>query len=333
MKTCKKFTFKNVIKLLLVLTISLSSLSLFACKQEEPTITTSITFDSYYSYPSIFDGVVLNDENPNQTVTVSTETLVLNSFKFRSKYSFYRSDENGTNRVVINDGHLSTDKYRKIRDCISYSYEDDEGNLVDGTYLRANNMFNFSETIYRDAEDNRWDYSSCLKETSKKHVLKYKIDKSKFPEVYGKAPYAEQYIEYSLTILVEDTTGDKEVEFKIDGATQVENLPYYDTDHKNFLYTKQGAKTYICEIPSTSNYAEIQVNAVDKETGTVLATEPGIGIWYDAIKITDNNYMTGGNSISTNLYAGFYVCRLIYEGSETHQFHVEYVYIYVYKSL
>ena len=72
--------------------------------------------------------------------------------------------------------------------------------------------------------------------------LKYKIDKAQFPEIYSK--YNERYLEFSLTILVEDGCGDKEVDFVIEGATQVANLT--GTRGQQYLYGD--AKSYIYEI-------------------------------------------------------------------------------------
>ncbi len=327
MKTCKKFTFKNAIKLLLVLTISLSSLSLFACKQEEPTITTSVTVSTLFTI-SNQDGfeVTLSDENPNQTVTISSDQLVIFP-EIISLYDIMRDNVKEKTKLYFYDHRVTTEEYRRIKDAVTYYVEDKNGNQKI-IYERANGIANYTEISSSDVK--KWDYSTRLNEQYEKHILKYKIDKSKFPEIYGEAPYEEQYLEYSLTILVENTSGDKEVEFEIPGAVQVKNINQdFELGASKYLHN---ARTFLYEKPSSnSDYVDINVNVIDKETKELVTNSISQNNMIYARRLADDRF------IDWYLYdtfpTGMFLAKIKYKGNETYKYNVEYVYIYVYESL
>ncbi|MBR6737341.1 MAG: hypothetical protein IKL82_03140 [Clostridia bacterium] len=331
MKNKKSFINNNVIKLVLVMVIALSSFSLFACKEEEPVITSSITVSPYYEQAinqvssQVYFTVELTEENPNQTITLPTSFL-FGYPKLKTEYCLERISEKGREEVYIKDTDIDDiQDYYKIEKAISYYIENNEGELEEiSNSARTNTMHNYSDTI----DSTSIDYSTHLNEQTKKHVVKYTVDKSKFPEIYGNAPYENRYINYSLTVLMEDNSGDKEIDFVIDGATQVKNFFYDSRAH----YTRD-LKNYIYEKDKSSTYETIKVSAIDKETGVVLTDNlVGRAVRVESKKISDD--MSFNDYIGADSFAnGLYIVHLYYEGSETHKYKLEYVYLYVYESL
>ena len=323
MKTCKNSVIKCATKLILVLVLALSSLGLFACKPEDPTITTSVTVSSFYVIP---DGVevVLNEENPNQTITIDS-MFAAADVKLESMFKFTTMVNGATTNKHISDSMVNQNDYIRLNKCIKYYVEDSSGNLQ--LHNRSNTMLSH---VFLPVDDKIWDYSTVLNEEYKKHVLEYKIDQSLFPEIYGKAPYAEQYIEYSLTILVEDNTGDREVEFKINGAVQTENIG--ELEESKYFYN---ARTFLYEKTNKeSDYVLLDISVIDKNTKEIICKNTGETsnkILVKSLSVDDNKHYDLYNS--DMLSRGLYVIRIAYEGNETYAQTIEYVYIYVYESL